>query len=86
MPYAMKTKYDLAVWQHKDGETYAFPLGVPDSDGFDIVPGISSLEWNFKCVLPKGMEVTNVKTVTGHRVKCTLGGANGVNTWDKAYS
>lgn len=83
----MKTKYDMAIWHHAaDGETYAFPLGAPDADGNEIFPALNSLEWVYKGTLPKGMEVTNVRAVKGHRVKCTLGGANGMNTADWAYA
>lgn len=82
----MKTKYDLAVWHHgTDGETYAFPIGAKDTLGDEIFPKLNSAEWTYQGTLPKGMEVTNVKPVTGNRVKCSLGGANGINTADWAY-
>jgi hypothetical protein len=82
----MKTIYDLAIWHHAvDGETYAFPIGAKDVWGDVIYPKLNSAEWDYKGTLPKGMPITNVKVVQGHRVKVTIAGANGINTADWAY-
>ena len=65
----MKTKYDVAIWRNLEaGETYAFPLGVKDSWGQDVVPLIDNAGWEFKCTLPKGQPVTDVKPVVGNKV------------------
>jgi hypothetical protein len=80
----MKTKFDVAVWQNvQNGEAYAFPLGAKDAWGEDIVPLIDHAGWNFKATLPVGQPVTDVKPVTGHRVRCKLAGIS-VNTADWA--
>jgi hypothetical protein len=81
---AQKTKYDVAVW-HKldDGETYAFPLGVKDAWGGEVVPLIDNAGWQYNGTLPKGQPVAEVKPVTGNRVRCKLAGKS-VNTADWA--
>lgn len=82
-----KTTYDLAVWKHhSDGEVYAFPIGAKDSWDEEIHPSLNSAEWTYQGTLPKGLDVSNVKPMNGNRVKCTIAGANGVNTADWAFA
>ena len=76
-----KTIYDTAVWfNRRDAETYAFPIGAKDILGDVIYPKLNDDDWLFKATLPKGAEVSDVQTVKGDRVKCTLAGATGINT------
>ena len=80
----MKTIYDLGVWQNSvDSETYAFPIGAKDAWGDVAYPKLRSAEWKFEGILPKGMDVTDMKPVTGNRVRCKIGGAS-MNTADWA--
>ena len=81
----MKTKYALTIWHHlTNGETFAFPIDAPTPWGGVIYPILNPDEWAYKGTLQKGMDVSNVKTIAGNRVKCTIGGAS-VNTANWAY-
>lgn len=81
----MKTIYDLAIWHNNaDGETYAFPIGAKDILGDEVIPAINYDDWTGRGVLPKGLQVTNVRPVTGNRVRCTIAGIT-MNTADWAF-
>lgn len=68
----MRTLYDLQI-AVSDGEQYGLPAGQRKSWG-SIVPANHTGQWKVLPTIKAGAEVTNVESLGGLRIRCTVAG------------